>query len=71
MSDTHEEWRIIQETDGKYSISNKGRVRNKHRVIKMVIDMVNQDQSQYIDLWRRSILCEQQMIKKTIILESD
>lgn len=28
MSDTHEEWRVIQETDGKYSVSDKGRVKN-------------------------------------------
>ena len=30
MTNTHEEWRIIQETDDKYSISDKGRVRNNN-----------------------------------------
>lgn len=28
MSDTHEEWRVVQNTGNKYSVSNLGRIRN-------------------------------------------
>ena len=49
MSDTHEEWRIIQETDGKYSISDKGRVRNNNTM--HILSPSNKEGYRHISLY--------------------
>lgn len=57
MRDTHEIWKPIRETEGKYSVSNMGRVKN------------NETGTVLKGRPRKEVICEQLTTKKNTTYE--